>query len=236
MIRGVFLKLSFAAALGLLLFADAPKAQAWGWGRPWGGYGYGRWGYYGPYTGYYGSGYYGWTNPYGYNWAYPYAYSGWSWPSYYGYYGGWPYYSYAYYPYTYFPWTGSVYSYYGTNYAPHAEYGVIGSSKAYGYAPETTTESASSYGATASIPDNAVLISVKVPPDAEIWFDNFKTKQTGEERRFVSPSLDTNQNFSYQVRARWMEGDRQVEQTRKITVHAGEPVTVDFTSRPVPTP
>lgn len=227
MVRGLLLKLGLAAVLGVLLFADPPKAQAWGWARGYGGWGYdgpgwyGRWGY----GGYYGPGYYGWTYPYAYNWAYPYPY-GWYWPSYNGLYSGWPFYSYAYYP-----WTGSGYSYYGTNYAPHYEYGVIGS-RTYGYAPDTAAESPY-FGTTPSVPDTAALISVKVPPGALIWFDNNKTKQTGPERRFVTPSLDPDRNFSYEVRARWMENNRQVEETKKVTIHAGEQSTVDFTAQPV---
>jgi uncharacterized protein (TIGR03000 family) len=218
MVRGLFLKLGLAVALGVLLFADPPEAQAWGWARPWGVYG--GWSY----GGYYGLGYYGWTYPYAYNWAFP---SGGYWPGYYGYYGGWPYYSYAYYPEV-----ASGYSYYGTNYAPQYGYGVIGSSRTYGNASGTATESGY-FGTTTSFPDTAALISVIVPPDAEIWFDNYKTKQTGPERRFLTPSLDPNRNFFYEVRARWMEDNRQVEETKKVIIHAGEQPTVDFTARPV---
>jgi uncharacterized protein (TIGR03000 family) len=210
MVRGLFLKLGLAAALGVLLFADTSKAQTWGWGR-----GYGGWGYYGP--GWYGS--YGtYPNAYG-----AFAYPGGNWPSYYGYYGGWPYYSYGY-----NPWTGSLNSYYGTTYAPQYESGVIGSTRTYGYARETANESGN-YGTTTSFPSTAALISVIVPPEAEIWFDNYKTKQTGTERRFLTPSLDPNRNFFYEVHARWMENNRPVEKTEVVRFHAGEQPTVDFT-------
>jgi uncharacterized protein (TIGR03000 family) len=231
MARGVFPSLGLAAILGLLLFADSATAQ----GRWWGGARPGGW--YGPYGGYYSSYFgprsynYGWGYPYGYSWAYPYTYSGGYWPGYYGYYGGWPYYAST--GYGAWPWYGGIYSYYGTNYAPRFSYGVIGSSTYYGHAPaELAADSASSYGATASASDSTALINVKVPPDADVWFDNFKTRQTGQDRRFITPSIDPDHNFSYEVRARWTEGNRQVEQTRKVTAHAGKQSTVDFISGP----
>jgi uncharacterized protein (TIGR03000 family) len=228
MVRGLLLKFGLTAVLGVFLFVDPPKAQAWDWVRGYGGLGYYGPGWYGGYGGYYGPGYYyGWTYPPAHNWTYPYAYSGWYWPNFYGYYSG----SYAYYPGMYYP-TGSPYSYYGTNYAPRYELGVNGSSRTYGYAPDTSGES-EYYGTMPSVPDTAALISVKVPPDAVIWFDNHKTKQTGPERRFVTPSLDPDRNFSYEVRAQWMENNRQVEETKKVTIHSGEQSTVDFTARPV---
>jgi uncharacterized protein (TIGR03000 family) len=77
-------------------------------------------------------------------------------------------------------------------------------------------------------PDRA-LITLKVPADAEISFDDFKTTQTGSDRQFITPALEAKRNFSYQVKAHWMDADRPVDQTRKITVKAGGQLTVDFT-------
>jgi uncharacterized protein (TIGR03000 family) len=78
---------------------------------------------------------------------------------------------------------------------------------------------------------NTALIDIKVPPDAQIFFDDAQTRQTGAIRQFITPSLDPSKNFSYIVHARWKEGDRDMDDTRKVTVHAGARLRVDFTSR-----
>jgi uncharacterized protein (TIGR03000 family) len=206
----------------LLVFAEPAKAQAWraaywglgrgygGWGSPY--WGYGRWGYYGPSLGYYS---YGWPGYYGYGWYYPYGYTSW--------YGYWPnaYYTYGSY---YYP------SWYGTNYAPYYSYGVITGTPNYSTVATETPQTGNYYGTTTTSSDS-VLINVKVPLEAEIWFDNHKTAQTGTDRRFITPSLDPGRTFTYDVHARWTEGNRPVDQTRKVTVHAGDQLTVDFTAR-----
>jgi uncharacterized protein (TIGR03000 family) len=48
-------------------------------------------------------------------------------------------------------------------------------------------------------------------------------------RRFVSPLLKPGREYTYQVRARWMEDGREVVQSRRVTVSAGAEVSVDFT-------
>ena len=88
-------------------------------------------------------------------------------------------------------------------------------------------------GADASRPpidDNAVLIAVRLPADAELWFDGQKTTQTGPVRRFETPPLKPGQEYGYEIRARWMEDGHEVNQTRKVTVHAGDRLGLNFQS------
>jgi uncharacterized protein (TIGR03000 family) len=80
-------------------------------------------------------------------------------------------------------------------------------------------------------PDYTVHISVIVPPDAEVWFDQEKTTQSGTVREFESPPIQPGRFFSYDVKAKWPEGGKNVEFVRHITVRAGDRTTVDF-SRP----
>jgi uncharacterized protein (TIGR03000 family) len=75
---------------------------------------------------------------------------------------------------------------------------------------------------------NQALINVRVPPDAEVWFDDQKTTQTGGFRSFISPSLNPNEDFVYTIRARWTENGRPVEKTRKLHVHAGDRLFANF--------
>jgi len=79
--------------------------------------------------------------------------------------------------------------------------------------------------------DMTVHMLVRVPvPDAEIWFAGDKTQQTGVAREFQSPPLDAGRTFTYEVRARWKENGREVNQTRSVKVQAGQWLTVDFTN------
>jgi uncharacterized protein (TIGR03000 family) len=79
--------------------------------------------------------------------------------------------------------------------------------------------------------ENVVRINVRVPASAQVWFDGAKTTQTGSLRQFVSPPLDSDRECSYQIRAHWTEGGRDVERTRKVNFHAGDQVTVNFMAR-----
>jgi uncharacterized protein (TIGR03000 family) len=79
--------------------------------------------------------------------------------------------------------------------------------------------------------EGKVLINVHVMPDAEVWFDGQKTSQTGAYRSFISPALNPDQEFVYHIRARWTENGREVDKTRKIDVHAGDRLLVNFMGR-----
>jgi uncharacterized protein (TIGR03000 family) len=82
--------------------------------------------------------------------------------------------------------------------------------------------------AAASSSDQPVVILMSVPADAEIWFDGTKTTLTGSLRRFVSPPLASGRAFVYQVRVRSQAAGRTIDDTRRVTVRAGERLAVDF--------
>jgi len=75
---------------------------------------------------------------------------------------------------------------------------------------------------------NAALIDVRVAPSATITFDDQPTQQTGEFRQFMTPPLEPGKNFSYTVHAKWQEGGRDMDQSRKVSVQAGQQTQVDF--------
>jgi uncharacterized protein (TIGR03000 family) len=75
-----------------------------------------------------------------------------------------------------------------------------------------------------------VTVQVRVPAGAEVWFGDRKTSQTGTQREFRSPPLPPGDGYAYEVRARWQGPDGPVEQTRKVSVRAGQRVVVDFTA------
>jgi uncharacterized protein (TIGR03000 family) len=131
------------------------------------------------------------------------------WGGYPGYYGG-------YYP--------------GYYYSPSYDYGT------YSVAPDYYSTPAPDYGATAprygtapAASSNTALLTINVPdPNADIWFNGAQTVQKGTERQFEPPALDPGRDYTYDVRARWMENGQQVDQKRQIAVHAGDRLTVNF--------
>ncbi len=75
-------------------------------------------------------------------------------------------------------------------------------------------------------------VRVIVPADAEVWFGDGKTKQTGTMCEFVSPELTPGKEYAYEIKARWKQGDKDVVQTRQVDVSAGAWKVVDFTRPP----
>jgi uncharacterized protein (TIGR03000 family) len=164
--------------------------------------------------------------------GYPYPYSGYPYPS-----SG--YWSFA-------PYWGSVPSYYGGAPLPYQAGGLSSNPvSSYLSAPGTV---APGYLGTASSPasvlsDAAILwpssrptprlenrahIWLHVPADAEVWFEGAKTKQTGTLRYFFSPPLEAGKSYSYQVQVRWQKEGKTIERKRRIVVHPGDALQLDF--------
>ena len=76
--------------------------------------------------------------------------------------------------------------------------------------------------------ENAAMIAVRVPQNAEIWFDGQKTSRTGTVRQFETPPLQPGQEYAYDVRARWNENGREVDRRRHVIVHAGDRFGLNF--------
>jgi uncharacterized protein (TIGR03000 family) len=76
--------------------------------------------------------------------------------------------------------------------------------------------------------DKVAQIVVAVPADAQVWIEGQPTKQTGTSRWFVSPVLNKGEEYQYRIRARWREDGKDVEQTQRLAVHAGDNVSVSF--------
>jgi uncharacterized protein (TIGR03000 family) len=226
--------------VALLCTPGLVQAQRYGgyWGGGWGGWGSG----WGGARFYDGRGYYG-------NWGY-------HWPRYYGFYGSsWPYSGYygSYWPYSGYYVSSWPYSgYYGSSWPYYGYYGFAPSDVAMSYYWDSPPSSSSvpsyydsgnpsmndrpattnySYGSSQQTEEKKrVLVDVKVPKaDAEIWFEGKKTNQTGTARQFSSPLLTPGRDYTYAIRARWVEDGKEVNRTRRVDVHAGDHVTVDFT-------
>ena len=73
----------------------------------------------------------------------------------------------------------------------------------------------------------AARVTVRVPSDATVWFDGVQMSTTGPVRQYQTPPLAPGQ-YSYEVRARWSENGREVNQTQQVAVSPRATVEVDF--------
>jgi len=82
--------------------------------------------------------------------------------------------------------------------------------------------------ANAPADDRPVLLTLVVPPNAEVWIDGKKTTMSGTVRQFVSPALKSGKNYLYTLRVHWQRNNKDVEETRSLTVQAGDAVRLDY--------
>jgi uncharacterized protein (TIGR03000 family) len=78
------------------------------------------------------------------------------------------------------------------------------------------------------LPAGAALVSVRIPAEAELWFDDAKTSQTGSYRQFATPPLPAGRELVYTLRARWRLRDVELHRVEVVRVQPGARVTVDF--------
>ncbi len=202
-----------ATALALLLAPAAVSAGGGGGHGGGGGSHGGGGGYHGGYGGYHG-GYYGHHGGYGYGFGVG-IYLGGAYP--YGYYGA-P----LAYPLDYYPAPAVL---------PAAPIAVTAPPAVPAPLPPSVADPGA--GLLPQPRELTAHIAVRVHADAEVWFGQGKTRQTGEAREFVSPELTPGREYTYAIKARWAEGGKDVMQTREVVVSAGTRTTVDFT-RPAP--
>jgi uncharacterized protein (TIGR03000 family) len=72
-------------------------------------------------------------------------------------------------------------------------------------------------------------VEVRLPAEAELWFDGMPTAQTGARRVFATPPLSPGTAYQYNVLARWRGGGRSVVRSQRVVIRAGETVTLDLT-------
>jgi len=87
------------------------------------------------------------------------------------------------------------------------------------------------YGSPAPAPGLTAAIEVRLPAEAELWFDGTPTAQTGNRRAFTTPALYPGVVYTYDVSARWRRQGRDTLRGERVTVRAGEAVVVDFGPR-----
>jgi uncharacterized protein (TIGR03000 family) len=135
------------------------------------------------------------------------------------------------------PWRGNSFGrggYSSYDYAPSYTYSNPAYDHYYPYYSPGPSSSSGSLDLARAEPDGPAHITLKVPADAEVWFDGARTKTTGAVRHYDSPPLTPGYDYTYQVRASWRENGHDVTETHQVSVSAGARTTVDFTSPAVP--
>jgi uncharacterized protein (TIGR03000 family) len=152
-------------------------------------------------------------------------------------------------------WGSMPYSYGGNSYYSQSYYGYSPYYRGYGYGyspgyyyatPTYAVNPLSYYYATPAVqtpmtrvdqsfysgPEAAqqfATLTVVVPTaDAQLWFGDTAMTQQGTQRVFQSPALEQGKNFTYTIKARWMENGQAVDRQRQVNVQAGQRVTVNF--------
>jgi uncharacterized protein (TIGR03000 family) len=78
----------------------------------------------------------------------------------------------------------------------------------------------------ADAPPDKAVITVRLPANAELTFDDAATKATGAERHFITPALARGFVYTYTLHATWNENGKTIQLIRNIAVRPGEVTSV----------
>jgi len=145
------------------------------------------------------------------------------------------------YPYGFYNYGSPYYGSYGYGYSPY--YYDNGQ-----YSGSSPTSDSDSYGgytdplwfdadgtaaaAKSAQSDTLAHVTVKVPADAHIWFNDTAMNSNGPVREFNSPPLTPGNRYFYQIKASWNEGGHDVTQTQRVEFTVGAHVSVSFPTSP----
>jgi uncharacterized protein (TIGR03000 family) len=90
-----------------------------------------------------------------------------------------------------------------------------------GHAPALVSNSAAD-GARA-------IVVVRLPADAQLFAEGRELGLSGAERKFASPALPPNQEFTYRFRVEYERDGETISVTKKVPVRAGGTATLEFT-------
>jgi uncharacterized protein (TIGR03000 family) len=80
--------------------------------------------------------------------------------------------------------------------------------------------------------DRAAVIDLRLSnPAAQVFFDDRATTQQGTVRQYVTPPLEADKEYTYQVRIRWSPNganSQPLEETRQVQVKAGGRVQLEL--------
>ena len=71
-------------------------------------------------------------------------------------------------------------------------------------------------------------LTVSVPSDAKVIINRLETRSTGSRRQFYSSGLEPGRRYPYVVRAQVVRNGQVQEDTRTVTLTAGQNTAMDF--------
>jgi uncharacterized protein (TIGR03000 family) len=114
----------------------------------------------------------------------------------------------------------------GSGYAMSNSYGA----GSYDYARGQQAELPHPAGDVPVAPADAAVIRLRVPDQfATVSFNGQSVSSIGTKRTFVSPNGGPGKNWTYEIRATWTAGNRQMTREKVVEVRAGQISTADLT-------
>jgi uncharacterized protein (TIGR03000 family) len=81
---------------------------------------------------------------------------------------------------------------------------------------------------SAPTPGTSGVVTVWAPYDAKITINGLATRSTGSRRQFVSFGLKPGYSYKYEIRAEVLRDGKMLEDTRTVTLTAGQNTAVAF--------
>jgi uncharacterized protein (TIGR03000 family) len=81
---------------------------------------------------------------------------------------------------------------------------------------------------TGIVPDRSTVLSLRVPTDAQVFINDYKTKTNGDLRRYVTRNLKTGREYYYHVKAVVVRNGKTIERNELVSLKAGESEAVEF--------
>jgi uncharacterized protein (TIGR03000 family) len=125
-----------------------------------------------------------------------------------------------------YPSFGSAQGYYFQNRVPYfygepyPDYGYRTYPYTYGYY-QPAAQQTGGYG----------KVTVSVPRDAQVTFNDLTSPEGYPKRWFETPALRSDRDFTVKVHATWSEGGSKIERTRSVVLHAGDNMTIDLAEK-----
>lgn len=77
-------------------------------------------------------------------------------------------------------------------------------------------------------PENSGVVTVWVPYDAKVTINGLATRSVGSRRQFVSYGLKPGFSYKYEIHAEVVKDGKTMEDTRTVTLTAGQNTAVAF--------
>ena len=77
-------------------------------------------------------------------------------------------------------------------------------------------------------PESSGVLTVWVPSDAKVIVNGLETRSKGSRRQFISYGLKPGMNYKYVIKAEVVRSGVVVEDTRTVTLTAGQVTAIAF--------